>query len=186
MGRETNPPEGYKKIGIALDSYFASDRDVWILVNKIKELEVRIEALEKTMDKIASDEYCEVKKDILVEYDLAYIRCGEESAIYAKVDPDEFGYDIIGYTNEDDFHCEENWVCTDWGECNVDRRERTCADINRCGTEENKPAETQACIIVENSIEAEAVGPEEPELSYVSVKEILPTIQSFLLPLFVM
>jgi len=186
LGRDTNPPQSYKQIGVALDSYFASDRDVWILVNKIKELEVRIEALEKTMERIASEDYCEMKVDAMMKYDLSYVKCGENSTIYARVDPDDFGYNVIGYTNDDDFHCEEDWVCTDWSECDVDRRERTCADINRCGTEFSKPAEEQACIIVENNIQAEAVEPEQPELSYVSVKEVLPTIQSFLLPLFAM
>ena len=33
-----------------LESYFASDRDVWILSNRIKQLELRTEALERTIE----------------------------------------------------------------------------------------------------------------------------------------
>jgi hypothetical protein len=180
LGKDVKVLEEYKKIGVALDSYFASDRDVWVLINKIRELEIRIETLEKTMEKIAPDEYCEVKVDALMKYNLTYVKCSGNSTVYARVDPDDFGYDIIGYSNDDGFHCEENWVCSEWGECDVDRRERTCADLNRCGTEENKPAETQACIIVQETIEVE----KSEDGTMISIKGILPKLQSFMLPLF--
>jgi hypothetical protein len=181
MGKDANAPEGYKQMGVAMDSYFASDRDVWVLVNKINELEIRIQTLEKTMERIASDPYCEVKKEALLNYNLTYVKCGENSTIYARVNPEEFGYNIIGYTNDDDFHCEEDWVCTEWEECDIDKRTRTCADVNKCGTEENKPAETQACIIVQETVEMEKA---EPEGEVISIKGVLPKLQSIMLPLF--
>ncbi|MFH1473567.1 MAG: hypothetical protein ABIE55_01600 [Candidatus Aenigmatarchaeota archaeon] len=176
LGREANPLDGYKKIGVALDSYFASDRDVWLLVNRINILEVRIEALEKTIERIASEEYCEMKVEALMKYNLSYVKCGENSTIYARVDPNEFGFNIIGYTNED--QCAVEWGCTDWSECENGIQTRRCSDANMCGRYENKPEETQVCAVVQEDIE-------EPDLTYVSVKEVLPTIQSLLLPLFV-
>lgn len=42
--------------------------------------------------------------------------------------------------------CSEFWICTDWSFClgsGVQMRE--CKDVNRCGTENTRPAETQAC-----------------------------------------
>ena len=42
--------------------------------------------------------------------------------------------------------CEEDWTCTEWSECYPNGTQtRTCTDQNECGTEENKPAETQDC-----------------------------------------
>ena len=42
--------------------------------------------------------------------------------------------------------CVENWVCDDWGACLDGEQTRTCNDINSCGTQLNKPNETQECI----------------------------------------
>jgi len=41
--------------------------------------------------------------------------------------------------------CEESWTCTDWGDCSDGTQTRTCTDINSCGTEDNKPGESQGC-----------------------------------------
>lgn len=42
--------------------------------------------------------------------------------------------------------CTENWVCSNWGTCNPDRKEvRVCNDTNACGTTNNKPKESKAC-----------------------------------------
>lgn len=48
-------------------------------------------------------------------------------------------------TPEEPETCEEYWICTDWAECVNGKQSRTCADVNRCGTEENKPVESQDC-----------------------------------------
>lgn len=46
--------------------------------------------------------------------------------------------------------CEPRWICTDWIWCQPGNiQARTCQDKNRCGTLNNKPAETQACIYTE-------------------------------------
>ena len=39
--------------------------------------------------------------------------------------------------------CMEEWVCTDWSPCFDGKQIRTCNDLNSCGTEIKKPAETQ-------------------------------------------
>lgn len=43
--------------------------------------------------------------------------------------------------------CVEDWICTDWNECFNSIQKRVCADVNRCGTEENKPVEIQDCLM---------------------------------------
>jgi len=46
--------------------------------------------------------------------------------------------------------CTEFWVCTDWSYClGSGIRMRTCSDVNRCGTQETKPAETEKCTPVQ-------------------------------------
>jgi len=53
--------------------------------------------------------------------------------------------------------CFEAWSCTDWSICQNGQQNRTCIDLNSCGTEEEMPAENQSCQ------EAGGVEPEEPE-----------------------
>lgn len=48
------------------------------------------------------------------------------------------------------FECTEFWVCTDWSYClGSEIRMRTCHDLNRCGTEDAKPPETEKCTPVQ-------------------------------------
>lgn len=45
--------------------------------------------------------------------------------------------------------CVENWQCTVWGVCSTESsQERTCADLNSCGTSSLKPSESRSCDIV--------------------------------------
>ena len=41
--------------------------------------------------------------------------------------------------------CQERWVCTEWSECKDGIQTRTCTDENNCGTDLNKPLESQPC-----------------------------------------
>jgi len=43
--------------------------------------------------------------------------------------------------------CTENWDCTDWSACVGGVQTRTCTDLNECGTEINKPSESQVCTV---------------------------------------
>jgi len=54
--------------------------------------------------------------------------------------------------------CEENWTCTEWSECVDGEQNKVCTDLNQCGTNESKPAETQECEVeaVEDEVECEA------------------------------
>jgi hypothetical protein len=46
--------------------------------------------------------------------------------------------------------CTEFWVCSDWSFClGSGVRMRTCSDLNRCGTADSKPVETQKCTLVQ-------------------------------------
>ncbi|UCD07608.1 MAG: putative metal-binding motif-containing protein [Candidatus Aenigmatarchaeota archaeon] len=44
-------------------------------------------------------------------------------------------------------NCEENWTCTEWGDCINGEQGRSCTDQNECGTTEKKPAQVQVCEI---------------------------------------
>jgi|GEM_PF-2945709 len=52
-----------------------------------------------------------------------------------------------GTTEEPEKPCVEDWICTDWTECFNSMQKRACADVKRCGTEENKPVEVQDCVM---------------------------------------
>lgn len=41
--------------------------------------------------------------------------------------------------------CTEDWTCTAWSACSGGVQTRTCTDLNSCGTEVNKPAESRSC-----------------------------------------
>jgi len=62
-------------------------------------------------------------------------------------------------------------------------RERTCADVNKCGTTENKPPEEQACIIIIQ----EVIEIQEPTptglfiLTKENIDNLSSSIQNFLL-----
>ena len=43
--------------------------------------------------------------------------------------------------------CIESWTCTAWSSCSNWQQTRTCTDSNQCGTTNNKPAETQDCLM---------------------------------------
>ena len=41
--------------------------------------------------------------------------------------------------------CGEDWSCSDWSTCSDSSQTRTCTDNNNCGTEHEKPDESQSC-----------------------------------------
>jgi C1A family cysteine protease len=43
--------------------------------------------------------------------------------------------------------CKENWTCTDWSTCILDKQTRLCTDKNKCGTTKSKPIESQSCTV---------------------------------------
>jgi|GEM_PF-3625069 len=82
------------EIGTELDRYFASDADTYYLLQRIENLEnavsmlsIRAEALEQTMEDIATDDYCKEKIEIMKKYNMTYVKCGKHSTHYYRVDP---------------------------------------------------------------------------------------------------
>jgi len=75
LNKLANPYE--KELGITLDRYFASDMDTFYLNSKINEVELRVQALEKTMEEIASEEYCRGKLEMMLEYNFDWVTCGD-------------------------------------------------------------------------------------------------------------
>ena len=49
--------------------------------------------------------------------------------------------------NETNETCTEDWSCVDWGDCVNETQPRTCTDINDCGTDVDKPEESQSCVV---------------------------------------
>jgi len=41
--------------------------------------------------------------------------------------------------------CMENWECMEWSACINEEQTRTCTDLKNCGTEMDKPLESQSC-----------------------------------------
>lgn len=50
--------------------------------------------------------------------------------------------------------CIEKWYCTEWSDCKDQVRKRECIDSNRCGTEYNRPFESEPCSILEEQSKA--------------------------------
>lgn len=41
--------------------------------------------------------------------------------------------------------CTENWICSEWTSCQNSTQNRSCTDLNKCGTTFQKPQEEQSC-----------------------------------------
>lgn len=147
-----------KDIGMVLDSYFASDKDVWFLSNKINQLELRIEALERTVEKTSSEEYCQSKIAMMKDYNMTSVKCGTNSTVYWNAKKQGFdNYDTISYNS-----CTEDWLCVKWSDCNNGTQTRKCVDKNDCGTFYNKPSESIDCIVSEQK-EVKSTVAEKPK-----------------------
>lgn len=44
--------------------------------------------------------------------------------------------------------CVENWNCSEWTECDEGNQIRVCNEVNKCGASEEKPVETQVCVVI--------------------------------------
>lgn len=78
-----------------------------------------------------------------------------------SADSSGFSYFMIGTTGIVTETCEENWACTDWTQCENTTQIRICTDQNSCGTENNKPEESQDCVVEETVEEDGLVGAED-------------------------
>jgi len=97
LGVYTSPTENEMEIGRSLDSYFASDRDTSYLLRRINDLAFRVEALENTMDEIASEAYCRGKLQVMFDYHLDGVKCDDTTYFNHQLTPT--GEDmVIGIT----------------------------------------------------------------------------------------
>ena len=76
-GKNKNPTDDETDIANSIDSYCASDKDVYYLVRRINDLQLRVEALENTMEQINETAYCQGKLEVLETYGLAAVKCGD-------------------------------------------------------------------------------------------------------------
>lgn len=58
--------------------------------------------------------------------------------------------DIIIDVQDCETICTEDWICGNWSDCINSTQTRTCEDANDCGTEEDKPEESQECGVCGN------------------------------------
>ncbi|MFC1768800.1 Ig-like domain-containing protein [Nanoarchaeota archaeon] len=97
-------------------------------------------------------EECRDKKDNdgdgLVDYP-------EDPGCVSRYDPLEYEAPIE--------NCTENWMCVGWDECIDGLESRVCFDVNRCGTEESKPATDRECEIQVPEPEPTLPEEEKPE-----------------------
>jgi hypothetical protein len=54
--------------------------------------------------------------------------------------------------------CTERWLCTDWILCSNGLQNRTCEDMNKCGSELYRPMESQPCSTQDIAAAASATG----------------------------
>ncbi|MFC1801470.1 hypothetical protein ACFLZB_03320 [Nanoarchaeota archaeon] len=57
--------------------------------------------------------------------------------------------------------CREDWICSDWGECENGKQTRTCEDANGCGTTFFRPVMNQDCVMPSSGLELTS-GEEPP------------------------
>lgn len=71
------------------------------------------------------------------------------------------GYNLTGMEGLG-IQCQENWVCTNWSDCRIDGlQNRSCKDLNECGTFELKPLEVQKCVYTPTCFDGAKNGLEE-------------------------
>lgn len=147
IGTDTLVPPQSQQIAIALSSYFASKNDVMVLVNRINQQDLRIQALERAMEQIGPEAYCQAKLDLMKEYNLTGVKCGVNSTYYWNAEKAGFdNYSTIAYTT-----CTPDWTCTDWSGCVNGVQGRTCVDKNDCGIFDSKPLVARVCTVLEQT-----------------------------------
>jgi len=176
MGSGSTTYSQSKDIATTLDSYFASDNDIWILNNKINQLQLRLEALERTMENTSAEAYCQAKLDMMEEYNLTGVKCGTNSTMYWNAKKAGFdNYDTIAYKD-----CNEDWICVKWSDCVDGTQTRKCVDKNDCGTFSSKPAETQTCeVSSQQTALPQSIAP-TPSKSVTKVESFVPLSQLIL------
>ena len=98
LGKNTDPSKDEIEVAQSIDSYCASDKDVNYLMRRVSDLQLRVEALEITIEKMNSTEYCQSKIEILEKYDLAAVKCGETTYHNHLVSPITGESMILGIT----------------------------------------------------------------------------------------
>ena len=75
--------------------------------------------------------------------------CGDGvvQSVFEECEKDEdCGHGYVCKDCECVFVCAEDWKCSEWSECSPEGiQTRTCEDVNKCGTTEKKPSESQPC-----------------------------------------
>jgi hypothetical protein len=98
LGKNALPSKNEQIIGRKLDSYFASDRDVYYLNQKISELQLRVEAMERTMEQTQAAAYCQGKIGLMLDYNMRWVKCGDTTYHNHQTDPLTGEEIIIGIT----------------------------------------------------------------------------------------
>jgi cysteine-rich repeat protein/parallel beta-helix repeat protein len=76
--------------------------------------------------------------------------------------------------------CTESWTCTTWSDCEDDEQTRTCTENNDCGTEDNKPDETQECEVEVTYVENISEVPGSTTSTTTDEPDDIPFIPAFI------
>jgi hypothetical protein len=98
LGKNPTPSKNQEMVGRKLDSYFASDRDVYYLNSKLTELQLRVEAMERTLEQTQAAAYCQGKIGLMLDYNMRWVRCGDTTYHNHLTDPTTGEDMIIGIT----------------------------------------------------------------------------------------
>lgn len=88
-------PNDYdKSIGNELARAFVTRQEFENILIENQYLQWRVEALEKTVEKVASEAYCKAKIEMMFEYNFTSIECGNKT--YFRVNPEHYqGNNVI-------------------------------------------------------------------------------------------
>lgn len=132
LGNNELPSKNEVTVARKLDSYFASDKDVYYLNNKMSELQLRLEALERTIQKTQADAYCQGKLDMMKDYNMEWVKCGDTTYHNHLKDP-VTGEDMVVTITPID-NTVTNSVNNDNNDHDgkVDNNTITCSDVGKC------------------------------------------------------
>ena len=155
-------------------------QQIQVIAQQKYQIEMQVTELEKTIEETLPEEYCDVKLDMMRQYNLTSVKCGTNSTVYWNAGKDGFeGYDTIAYRD-----CTEDWACIEWSPCVDGTQTRKCVDKNGCGSFYSKPEETQECAVtVEQTVDSTVIsglstasGVQVSQAMELSLETLLPAI----------
>ena len=100
-GTTANPHPTAISIFNSLNSVFVNRADEQVINAKLDNLNYRVIALEKSLERLNSTVYCQAKLEVMQEYNLSWVKCGENSTYYYNNVNSANGKIIVGIESLD-------------------------------------------------------------------------------------